>query len=177
MQKLEIISLNDLKIANPCPANWNEMTGDEHVRHCKLCEKNVYNLSSIPEQDAIDLVNKHEGNLCGRLYLRKDGTVIVNDCPVGFSQVAADGIKLVASVCKVLLMIVCGLAFLFGGWVFFANASETVASNWDNFVSTSRRWMGLSSNCITGKISSPPSLTIPPPLPPPLPKMKTPSEM
>ena len=26
--------LDNIKIANPCPANWNEMYGDECKRYC-----------------------------------------------------------------------------------------------------------------------------------------------
>lgn len=175
MKSFEIRSLNDLQIANPCPADWNEMTGDEQVRHCKLCEKNVYNLSNIPEQDALNIIKEHNGNLCGRLYLRKDGTVIVNDCPVGFGQVATNGGRLLVTVGAVVIL-------FFGSWVALASTSSggSVSHRWEDFVSSLRSWFGLPpTSCITGmmKCPAPPPITIAPAPPPPLPQKKTSGEM
>src|SRR6516162_8887116 len=36
-----------LRVASPCPADWNAMQGDDRVRFCGQCEKNVYNLSAM----------------------------------------------------------------------------------------------------------------------------------
>src|SRR5262245_30602687 len=36
-----------LRIASPCSADWDEMTGDDRVRFCGRCRKNVYNLSEM----------------------------------------------------------------------------------------------------------------------------------
>src|SRR5580704_343466 len=35
--------LDAVHVAAPCPASWEQMVGDEHVRFCGQCEKNVYN--------------------------------------------------------------------------------------------------------------------------------------
>jgi hypothetical protein len=75
--------LEDVHIAAPCKASWDEMVGDEHVRFCGQCEKNVYNLSSLPREEAEALLAAKEGNVCVRLYKRADGTVLTSDCPVG----------------------------------------------------------------------------------------------
>src|SRR5262249_2715503 len=76
--------LDNIKIAAPCTANWNEMSGDERSRQCALCKKNVYNLSSMSRAEAEALIAKNEGNkFCVRLFQRADGTVIVDNCPVG----------------------------------------------------------------------------------------------
>jgi len=32
--KPQQVSLSNLRIASPCPADWNKMAGDERVRHC-----------------------------------------------------------------------------------------------------------------------------------------------
>jgi hypothetical protein len=78
--------LNDIQIASPCPAYWGSMAGDDFVRHCPECDKNVYNLSKLTAQAAADLIREKEGNLCVRLFRRKDGTVLTADCPVGLRQ-------------------------------------------------------------------------------------------
>ena len=75
--------LEDIRIATPCSADWDEMTGDARVRFCGKCEKNVYNLSAMTREEGEALVKEKEGRLCVRLYQRKDGTVITSDCPVG----------------------------------------------------------------------------------------------
>jgi hypothetical protein len=59
------------------------MTGDDRVRFCEHCRKNVYNLSSMSHDEAAALVRQTEGRLCVRFYRRHDGTILTNDCPVG----------------------------------------------------------------------------------------------
>jgi hypothetical protein len=77
------IVLENIRIASPCAADWDDMRGDERVRFCGRCEKNVYNLSSMSRDDAEALVNEKEGRLCVRFFQRADGTVLTADCPVG----------------------------------------------------------------------------------------------
>ncbi len=59
------------------------MKGDERVRFCAACQKNVYNVAELSEAEVRELIKTHEGNLCVRIYRRKDGTVLTSDCPVG----------------------------------------------------------------------------------------------
>jgi hypothetical protein len=75
--------LNNLKIAAPCKAEWADMRGDDRVRFCDSCSKNVYNLSDLTAGEAEALIQEAEGHLCMRLYRRRDGTVLTADCPVG----------------------------------------------------------------------------------------------
>jgi hypothetical protein len=76
-------ALEDLQIASPCHAEWSDMEGDERVRFCGICEKNVYNLSGMTRQEATALVTDREGSVCIRMFRRTDGTVLTGDCPVG----------------------------------------------------------------------------------------------
>jgi hypothetical protein len=75
--------LDDVTIAAPCKASWEQMVGDDHVRFCGQCDKNVYNLSSLPREEAEALLVAREGKMCVRLFKRDDGTVLTSDCPVG----------------------------------------------------------------------------------------------
>ena len=77
------VVLENIRIAMPCAADWDDMSGDDRVRFCGKCEKNVYNLSAMSREEGEALVREKEGRLCVRLYQRADGTVITNDCPVG----------------------------------------------------------------------------------------------
>ena len=81
--KTPLEQLNDLGVASPCTASWDEMAGDDRVRFCDHCSKNVYNLSALTAVAAIDLIREREGDLCGRFFRRSDGTVLTADCPVG----------------------------------------------------------------------------------------------
>ncbi|NHZ63382.1 hypothetical protein [Massilia genomosp. 1] len=75
------IPLQRIDIAAPCTASWDDMRGDERVRHCNDCNKNVFNLSAMPEADATRLLaDNHQGDLCVRFYQRQDGTVMTSDC-------------------------------------------------------------------------------------------------
>jgi hypothetical protein len=75
--------LDQVKVAAPCPANWEEMVGNEQVRFCSQCSLNVYNLSGMSKQAAESLIANTEGRLCVRFYRRADGTILTDNCPVG----------------------------------------------------------------------------------------------
>ena len=79
--------IDNIRIASPCPANWEQMKGDDRVRHCDACNLNVYNLAAFTEAEIRELVAKCKGRLCVRIYQRKDGTVLTQNCPVGLRAV------------------------------------------------------------------------------------------
>ncbi|HEX8266022.1 MAG TPA: hypothetical protein VF596_11490 [Pyrinomonadaceae bacterium] len=76
--------LANVRVSSPCPANWDEMVGDDRKRFCGQCKLNVYNLSGMPRNEAESLLLNAEGRLCVRFYRRTDGTVLTQDCPVGW---------------------------------------------------------------------------------------------
>jgi hypothetical protein len=76
--------LNSLRIASPCDASWGDMAGDDLVRFCQHCRKNVYNLSGMSRRHAADFVRQAEDRHCIRFYRRRDGTVLTDDCPIGW---------------------------------------------------------------------------------------------
>ncbi len=79
--------LENLKIASPCSADWNAMLGDERKRFCGECKLNVYNLSGMTRYDAEHLLRLSEGRLCVRYFQRPDGSILTQDCPVGWAKV------------------------------------------------------------------------------------------
>src|SRR5262249_3316039 len=85
--KRALTLLDNVRVASPCNAAWDEMVGDERVRFCGKCEKNVFNLSAMSRDDAEALLReKSGGRVCVRYYQRKDGTILTSDCPVGVSR-------------------------------------------------------------------------------------------
>ena len=79
--------LNNIRIASPCSADWEGMYGDGRKRFCSDCKLNVYNLSGMTRQEAEALIMMSEGSLCIRYYQRRDGTIITQDCPVGWARI------------------------------------------------------------------------------------------
>ena len=75
--------LDNIRIASPCTVPWDSMTGDDRVRFCGQCNLHVYNLSEMRREEAVALVTRAAGTPCLRLYRRRDGTVLTDDCPVG----------------------------------------------------------------------------------------------
>jgi len=78
--------LDNVQIAAPCTAEWDAMAGDDRVRFCAQCEKNVYNLSAMRREDAEALLRHREGSVCVRIFRRADGTVMTSDCAVGVKR-------------------------------------------------------------------------------------------
>jgi hypothetical protein len=79
--------LDQVRVASPCNESWGEMVGDERVRFCLKCEKNVYNLSAMKRDEAEALLQERlQGELCVRFYQRADGTILTEDCPVGVTK-------------------------------------------------------------------------------------------
>ena len=98
--------LDEIRIASPCPMRWSQLEGDARVRFCGQCRKNVYNLSEMDPDEAELLIRRSEGPICGRIYRRRDGTVIAGDCVVGARRLY---FRLAASLGA-------AATLLFGGW-------------------------------------------------------------
>src|SRR5258706_11446069 len=63
--RVKLPVLDNIRVASPCTAPWDNMVGDDRVRHCARCDKNVYNLSGMTRDEAEMLVaGKHA--LCVR---------------------------------------------------------------------------------------------------------------
>jgi hypothetical protein len=99
-------SLSNIRIASPCPADWNKMVGDERVRHCAECNLNVYNLSAMTERQVQTLIAESSGQrLCTRFYRRADGTVLTQDCPWSFRVMKRKASRLGAAILTALMSV------------------------------------------------------------------------
>lgn len=65
--------IDSVKVGNPCVAEWEKMHGNNRVRFCDHCAKDVNNLSAITRKEALRLVRSSDGNLCIR-YIRNPVT-------------------------------------------------------------------------------------------------------
>src|SRR5882672_7760467 len=98
-------SLDHVRVAAPCKADWDQMIGSDRVRFCGQCSLNVYNLSAMTKSDAEFLIARTEGRLCIRFYRRRDGLIITKDCPVGLRAIR----RRVSYVAKAISSMVLGL--------------------------------------------------------------------
>ena len=105
--------LDNVKVASPCSADWNEMIGDARKRFCGECKLNVYNLSEMSKVDAEQLLIQSEGRVCVRFYQRADGTVLTQDCPVGWQAVKNRVSKVSAAVASLVIGLFGSLGFTF----------------------------------------------------------------
>ena len=112
--------LDNIRVASPCPANWDEMFGDERKRFCSDCKLNVYNLSGMTRSEAENLILDHEGRLCVRFFRRADGTVLTTDCPVGWAAIKRRVSRVATAAASVLFGLATGLIGI--------RAAETLSS-------------------------------------------------
>jgi hypothetical protein len=115
-----------LEIASPCSVSWASMSGDDRVRHCSTCKKNVYELSGMSRDEIEKLIQSREGQVCVRYYKRHDGTVLTSDCPVGL---AAVGYHVKRVTVKTLLKVAGVTAALLGGTA-FASHQRWLRGTW-----------------------------------------------
>jgi len=99
--------LDEIEIAEPCPALWVEMEGNEKARHCGDCDLDVYDLSAMTRTEAEDFIASHQGvdRLCLRLLRRADGTILTSDCPIARRSGILRGVGLTAALASALLIV------------------------------------------------------------------------
>ena len=113
--KKSIVSIDNIKVASPCPANWSEMKGDARTRFCSQCNLNVYNLSAMTRSEATAFVAQAEGRVCVKFYQRKDGTIITNDCPVGLKLIRQRLARIISTVLAAVMSLMIFTEGVFAG--------------------------------------------------------------
>lgn len=104
--------LDNIKIASPCSQDWEAMIGVGRKRYCSECRLNVYNLSGMTRREAESLLMNSEGRLCVRFYRRQDGTILMQDCPVGWQALKKRISKTSAAFVSLLFGLLSGIGFM-----------------------------------------------------------------
>lgn len=104
------LRLQQIRIASPCGESWDSMRGDERMRHCDRCNLNVYNFAAMTAEEALVLLDSAGDRLCGRIFRRTDGTVLLRDCPVGLAAVRRKVVRGAALAVVLLLSTAAGIA-------------------------------------------------------------------
>ncbi|HQZ83553.1 MAG TPA: hypothetical protein PLR83_10045 [Pyrinomonadaceae bacterium] len=101
--------LENVRIASPCSADWEQMFGDERKRFCGDCKLNVYNLSAMSRTEAENFLTAAEGRVCVRYFARTDGTVITQDCPVGWEKFKRRTRRMATAMASLIATLLAGL--------------------------------------------------------------------
>lgn len=72
--------LDRVCIAMPCNIGWDNMKGNDEVRLCGGCNKNVYNISAMSKKEAEELLSRPKLP-CIQIVRRNDGTLLTDDRP------------------------------------------------------------------------------------------------
>jgi hypothetical protein len=73
--------LESMRIPIRCKEDWEKMRGNDQIRHCFKCNKNVYNLSAMTAEEAEALLEtRRQIDTCVRFFVRPDGTMVTADC-------------------------------------------------------------------------------------------------
>lgn len=72
-------SLNQIKIAAPCDADWESMKGNDQVRFCDHCDLHVTDLSALTHYQAMRLVERSRGRLCVRYKQTASGEILTRE--------------------------------------------------------------------------------------------------
>lgn len=97
------INVDEIRVASPCNARWNDMDGDERARFCGQCSKHVFNLSAMTRVQIETLIREKEGKFCGRFHRRADGTMLTADCPSRLRQLRQRMAKIGGALCALVL--------------------------------------------------------------------------
>lgn len=73
MSKINL--LDAVRVETPCEQDWKTMRGNDEVRFCDHCAKDVHNLSAMTRKRARKLVAESNGNICIRYARRPDGKI------------------------------------------------------------------------------------------------------
>jgi hypothetical protein len=69
-------------ISSPCSVGWENMTGDDTVRFCNQCSLNVYNISDMSDEQAVQILEKRKtSRVCVFMYRDANGTIVTDNCP------------------------------------------------------------------------------------------------
>jgi hypothetical protein len=142
------IRLQQIRIASPCPESWDAMRGDDRVRHCDRCDLNVYNFAHWTAEEVGVLLDRAGERLCGRLFRRQDGSILLRDCPVGFAAIRRNLRRTAAAVAMLFISVIAGITSALPGRQINLRERPTIAESLRRFspIAAIARWSALSQD-------------------------------
>jgi hypothetical protein len=71
----DAITLDDVGISDPCPADMPHLTSEERIRYCELCSTDVHNLSGMTEPEARAVIDSDE-EMCIAYAADEQGNIL-----------------------------------------------------------------------------------------------------
>ncbi|HJQ69534.1 MAG TPA: hypothetical protein VKA70_11200 [Blastocatellia bacterium] len=78
--------LDHIMIPVTCPTDWEGMAGDDRVRYCAECKKNVYNISKMTRREAEALIATNRNGFCARIVRNPDGAILTQTLPASLTE-------------------------------------------------------------------------------------------
>lgn len=109
----------DVTIKNPCNEDWDAMSGGRKRRHCASCDKDVFHLSQMTQEEAQKLLRERDASICVRYAHDETGSILFRDSTLGGRlELQWEGVrKLVAAAALVvpgLALVACDAATTMG---------------------------------------------------------------
>jgi hypothetical protein len=72
------MTLDAIRIAEPCHEDWDAMAGDARARHCARCDLHVTDLSALTRAEAEAVLSQRTpgGRLCVRYAVDASGALV-----------------------------------------------------------------------------------------------------
>ncbi len=59
--------------------SWDKMTGDNQVRFCEQCQRQVWNFFEMTEAEIVEVMRTNPERLCAQIKKTKDGILVTKD--------------------------------------------------------------------------------------------------
>ena len=76
-------------IVAPCDADWNAMAGNDKIRFCESCQKNVHNLSRMDDREIRKRMGEAAGHFCARVEPVPTTSLIAQSVLYNMARVSA----------------------------------------------------------------------------------------
>lgn len=108
-REIHLDLIDRIRIAAPCSAKWDDMTGSDAVRHCQSCDLDVHNFAAMTRNEIAALLGASDGRVCVRLYRRPDGMILTADCPVGLRAIRKRAVRRVVRIAAAVAVLLTAL--------------------------------------------------------------------
>ncbi len=89
--------IDTITTSTPCRARWEDMRGDDVVRRCPRCDREVHDLTRMTRDETEALFTRAAATPYVRLRRRPDGRIVTADCPADPPSAAARAARVVAA--------------------------------------------------------------------------------
>lgn len=71
--------LDQVSIQQQCPMSWDNMVGDDRVRFCGECQRQVWNFFEMTDLEIAEVMRANPERLCAQITKTREGTLVTKD--------------------------------------------------------------------------------------------------